>query len=27
MLNEKIIDIQTGKETIRNYTAAEIAEA
>jgi hypothetical protein len=27
MLNEKIIDIQTGKETIRNYTAAAIAEA
>jgi len=27
MLNEKIVNIQTGEETIRNYTAAEVAEA
>ena len=27
MLNEKIVNIQTGEETIRNYTPAEIAEA
>ena len=26
MLNEKIIDLQTGEETIRPYTKAEIAE-
>ena len=24
---ERIIDINTGEETVRNYTAAEIAEA
>ena len=27
MLNEKIVNIQTGEETIRNYTPEEIAEA
>ena len=27
MLNEKIVNIQTGEETIRNYTAEEIAQA
>ena len=27
MLNEKIVNIQTGEETIRNYTKEEIAEA
>jgi hypothetical protein len=26
MLNEKIIDLQTGEEVIRPYTAAEIKE-
>jgi hypothetical protein len=26
MLNEKIIDLQTGEEVIRPYTKAEIAE-
>ena len=26
MLTEKIIDLQTGEETIRQYTEAEIAE-
>jgi hypothetical protein len=26
MLNEKIIDLQTGDEVIREYTAAEIKE-
>lgn len=26
MYQEKIIDLETGKETLRNYTPAEIAE-
>lgn len=26
MYNEKIVDIATGKETLRNYTKEEIAE-
>ena len=26
MYKEKIVDLETGKETLRNYTAQEIAE-